>query len=290
MAPTPQTRLAFGRILAGSTAAECESQTLEFKNVRDLTRETINVVVEACLCLANAAGGEVILGIANKVAGTQAFIGTAIEPEQLKRRIFELTRPSLLVDISEERQAQVRLLAIRVPQSPEIHSDMQGRTNAQQLSSIVQKTAEEAEQVLRRLASENVAVIEPVRQTARQRHPNYRLRAEALKALGSAVPYQRRTVDEIDRKVIAHVREYGKVTNRTLQNLFDMSIQRARGVLADMVGRRLLRKTSAHERGPGVEYGPGSKFPSRADRATSKGSKKQLPLDLRNARSRVRKK
>jgi ATP-dependent DNA helicase RecG len=73
----------------------------------------------------------------------------------------------------------------------------------------------------------------------------YRLCGDVLKALGPAVPYQRRTVDEIDRKVIAHVVEYGKVTNRTVQNLLDVGINRARDVLADMVQRRILRKTCA---------------------------------------------
>jgi ATP-dependent DNA helicase RecG len=80
------------------------------------------------------------------------------------------------------------------------------------------------------------------------------------------VSYQRRTVDEIDRKVIAHVREYGKVTNRTVQNLLDVNIQRAKGILMDLVKRRILVKTSPHERGPGVEYGPGTKFPPNGKR------------------------
>jgi ATP-dependent DNA helicase RecG len=107
------------------------------------------------------------------------------------------------------------------------------------------------------------------------------LRGDVLKALGPAVPYQRRTVDEIDRKVIAHVQEYGKVTNRTVQNLLDVGINRSRDILADMVQRRLLRKTSAHERGPGVEYGPGARFPARRKRkATGKeASQGQLDLD-----------
>jgi len=70
-----------------------------------------------------------------------------------------------------------------------------------------------------------------------------------------------RTIDEMDRKIVAHVREYGRVTNRTVQNMFDFDVQRARDVLADLVGRRVLKKTSAAQRGPSVEYGRGTRFP-----------------------------
>jgi ATP-dependent DNA helicase RecG len=134
---------------------------------------------------------------------------------------------------------------------------------AVELAPIVQKSVDEAETALRRLSGEEAAILEPTRVTARRAHPAYRLRGEVLKVLGTAVPYQRRTMDEIDRKVVAHVREYGKVTNKTIQNLFDVGIQRARDILADMVARQIIVKISAHERGPGVEYGPGVKFPAR---------------------------
>lgn len=137
---------------------------------------------------------------------------------------------------------------------------------ASDLAPIVQKSIDEAETALRRLSGEDIAILEPTRATARRAHPAYRLRGDVLRALGSAVPYQRRTIDEIDRKVIAHIREYGKVTNKTIQNLFDVGVQRARDVLADMVGRGIIVKTSPHERGPGVEYGPGAKFPARKRR------------------------
>lgn len=135
--------------------------------------------------------------------------------------------------------------------------------SAQQLARLVQKSVVETEQVLRRLATDGVGLLEPTRQTVRRTNPSYRLRGDVLRELGSAVPYQRRTVDEIDRKVIAHVREYGKVTNRTVQNMLDVEVQRARGILKDMVDRHLLKKTSEAQRGPSVEYGPGSRFPGK---------------------------
>ena len=75
------------------------------------------------------------------------------------------------------------------------------------------------------------------------------------------MPYQRRTIDEIDKKLVTHVKEYRKITNKTVQNLLDVSLQKAADILADWMDRGLLVKTSAHERGPGVEYGPGPQFP-----------------------------
>ncbi len=133
--------------------------------------------------------------------------------------------------------------------------------NAGSVARLLQKSTDEAEASLRHLASERVAMVEPTRQTIRAAHPNYRLREDALKLLGSAVPYVRHTSDEIDRRVATHVREYGRVTNATVQNLFTVSMSRARQILAGLVEREVLVKTSQAQRGPGVEYGPGPRFP-----------------------------
>lgn len=148
--------------------------------------------------------------------------------------------------------------------------------NAMQLASILQKDAEEVEAVLRRLGEDDTGMLEPTRESARRRQPNYRLRSDALKKLGSAVPYQRRTTDEIDRKVIEHVREYKRVTNRTVRNLLDVSVQRAASIVGDLVKREILVKTSEAQRGPSVEYGAGPRFPSKKKQATDKSAQDQL--------------
>jgi len=149
---------------------------------------------------------------------------------------------------------------------------------ARGLVPVVQKTEDEVEVVLRRLAGDQAGMLEPTRQSSRRSHPNYRLRSEALQVLGSAVSYQRRTTDEIDRKVIEHVEEYGKVTNRTIRNLLDVSTQRAAAILGDLVSRDVLVKTSEAQRGPSVEYGRGRLFPvSRIRRR--KPSVDQLTFD-----------
>jgi ATP-dependent DNA helicase RecG len=138
--------------------------------------------------------------------------------------------------------------------------------NAGSMAPLLQKTEAEAEASLRHLASEQVAMVEPTRQTARSARPNYRLRETALKQLGSAVPYVRHTSDELDRRVINHVHGYARITNSTVQNLFNVGSPRARQILASLVERGILVKTSQAQRGPSVEYGPGPRFPPRPKR------------------------
>lgn len=146
----------------------------------------------------------------------------------------------------------------------------QRKTSADEIAPVLQKGITEAEIVLRRLSNDRPGILEPTRESGRLRKRQYRLRADALKALGTAVRYHRRTVDEIDRKVFSHLNEYGKITNRTLQNLFDIDVYRARDILADLQRRELIVRTSEAVRGPSVEYGPGPKLPRGRKRSTAR--------------------
>ena len=128
-------------------------------------------------------------------------------------------------------------------------------------SSLLQKSIEESEAVLRRLSNDSTALLERTRSTVGRSAGTYRLRSDALKGLGAAVTYQRRTSDEIDRKVIAHITEYGRITNRTLQNVFDIHVFKARDIIADLAQRGIIMKVSEAERGNKVEWGPGESFP-----------------------------
>ena len=93
--------------------------------------------------------------------------------------------------------------------------------------------------------------------------------------MGPLLAYRRRTPDEIDRKITAHVEEYGRITNRTVQRLLDVKLTRASVILGDFVDRGILTKISDYERGPGVEYGPGKKFPTPAKRKRTKPSERR---------------
>ncbi len=141
---------------------------------------------------------------------------------------------------------------------------------AEGIAPILQKGVAEAELVLRRLGQDPPGILETTRESQRGRKKQYRLRGDALKSLGTAVRYHRRTGDEIDRKVIAHISEYDKVTNRTLQNLFDIDVWRARDILADLQQREVIVRTSTVARGPNVEYGRGPKFPGQRGRPVTR--------------------
>ncbi len=137
---------------------------------------------------------------------------------------------------------------------------------AQNLAPLLQKNVDEVEDVLRRLSAEPVSMIEPTRETARRAHPSYRLREHVVRELGTAVTYRRRTADEYDRKIVSLVREAGWVNAAMVRTALDLGTQQASRVLADLVERGVLRKTSEAQRGPSVRYGPGPRFPATRSR------------------------
>ncbi len=132
--------------------------------------------------------------------------------------------------------------------------------DANRLADAVQRSAAEAQDVLRMMADEH-HLVEPTRRTASRAFPAYRLRSETLAAMGRAVEYRRRGLDETDQKIIDHIQEYGFVTNRTIQRLFDVHMFAARDILNSLRERELLDKIGEARGGKGVRYGPGAKFP-----------------------------
>jgi len=146
------------------------------------------------------------------------------------------------------------------------------KVRAADLTDLLQRPEPEVQAVLERLASDHVDLLEPTRDTARLRRPRYRLRDAPLRALGTAVGYQRRTVDEIDRKVIEIVASYGSIRNEVVKTLFNVRVERASAILRDLVNRGVLVRTSEATRGPGVEYGPGPRFPRTVRRKRVRAS------------------
>jgi ATP-dependent DNA helicase RecG len=138
--------------------------------------------------------------------------------------------------------------------------------DAIRLAESIQRSPVEAQEVLGRLADDAVSLLEPTRRSIRKPFPFYRLRNKPLAELSRAVSYRRRTLDEIDAKVVEHVNEYGFVTNKTLQRLFDVNVYAARNMLTDLRERGLVKKLGKARGGPGVKYGPGKKFPKKRSR------------------------
>ncbi len=122
------------------------------------------------------------------------------------------------------------------------------------LAAAIQRSPAEAQRILQRMSDERVA--EPTRRTAHHPVPTYRLRPEAVAGLARALTYHRRQLDGSDDKVLDHIREYGYVTNRTVQRMFDIDVYRARNLLADLRSRGLVTKIGDARGGRGVRYGP----------------------------------
>lgn len=79
--------------------------------------------------------------------------------------------------------------------------------------------------------------------------------------MSRAVAYRRRAVDDIDSKIVEHVREYGSISNRTIQRMFDLHVFAARDVITDLRARGILDKIGDAKGGTNVRYGPGASFP-----------------------------
>lgn len=140
---------------------------------------------------------------------------------------------------------------------------------ARVLAQLTQTSIDDAQRSLVRMSSGSVSLIEPTIGTARYRMPTYRLRHDAVAALGSALAYHRRDAAELEAKVVRHVREYGYINNGTVQHLLDVNVHRASAMLRDLVSRDVLAKVSEQSRGTAVRYGPGSAFPAKPRRGRS---------------------
>ncbi len=127
----------------------------------------------------------------------------------------------------------------------------------------IQRSVEDAQQLLRRLADDDRGLLEPSQGTVGRKLPNYRLRGSVLAELGPAVAYHRAPSSERERKIIEHLAEYGGINNRTVQNMFDVDVYRASAILRELVGRGILVRTSEQQRGQTVRYGPGEAVPRK---------------------------
>lgn len=142
------------------------------------------------------------------------------------------------------------------------------------LAPVLQRDPGEVEGILRHLVTDEVGLLDQARNTLTHRHGSFRLRGEAVAALGPAVEYRSRAGDDTDRKIIGLVRETGQVTGRLVREILDVHATTASRILADLVDREVLVKTSTASRGPSVTYGKGPKFP-RASRASGVSRPKQ---------------
>lgn len=135
------------------------------------------------------------------------------------------------------------------------------RLTASELSRAIQRPDIDAERVLSRMVAADLVAVQGRRSAGGEF--GYALTSRALTGLGIAVRYHKRVSDDVDEKVVGHVREYGYVTNPTIRRLLDLDLYPARDLLKRLVARRILKKAKGPERGPNVRYIPGPDFPAR---------------------------
>src|SRR5436305_9998023 len=108
---------ALGR-LDSKVADDLETQWLEIKPWQG-SKEDMKVAVEYAACFANAEGGVVVFGVADRTRGrAKAIHGAAgYDLDVWRRGIFDSTRPNLTVEVEELRvpEGTGRLLVVRVP-------------------------------------------------------------------------------------------------------------------------------------------------------------------------------
>jgi ATP-dependent DNA helicase RecG len=120
---------ALAAISAGAVADEQESETLDFKQDAREPGETIRILLETAICLANARGGAIVLGVDDDAGGVAAFLGTSLDPAVIRKRLNDLSEPPLVVTAIEHEHEGQRLIIIGVPEGMEMHSDKKGRSS-----------------------------------------------------------------------------------------------------------------------------------------------------------------
>jgi ATP-dependent DNA helicase RecG len=125
----PDVRGLLGR-LESETADSLESETLEFKAWDPgSTDKAVRDVREAVVCLANARGGTVVLGVQDRKRSRQeAIVGVppSVDVDRLRRSVYDGTDPHILVDIEELLESEGRLLVVHVPPGLPPHTTADG--------------------------------------------------------------------------------------------------------------------------------------------------------------------
>jgi len=120
-------RQALEAIDSGARASDLESELLEFKADRSDPKKTLRILAEVSICLANAQGGAILLGVDDSCEGPDAYSGTEMEVGQIRRSVFEATTPHLTVGVSELAHLGKRIVAVQVPVGAAVHALVSGR-------------------------------------------------------------------------------------------------------------------------------------------------------------------
>lgn len=125
-------------IEAGATADSLESEILDFKEDpavhprnRNPDASLVEFLIDEAVCFSNADNGNafIVLGVADKKSGPEAFTGTQRELDWLIRKIFEGTQPNIHVEADELEWCGARLIVLRVPRGITLYQRPKGQAS-----------------------------------------------------------------------------------------------------------------------------------------------------------------
>lgn len=117
--------------LDGNSADAIESETVECKpwnTDSGRLKEQLREIRELVVCLANARGGVLLLGIQDrKRTRKDAITGVGdLKIEAIRKAVYDGTDPHILADIEELIEPEARILVIHVPEGLGIHTTSEG--------------------------------------------------------------------------------------------------------------------------------------------------------------------
>lgn len=116
-------------IRGGAVPRDLESDQLEFKQEESADpRRSLEMLADAVVCLANAEGGTIVVGLVDSTGGPAAFRGvsTRLTADVIRKGIFDRTRPSLSVPVAEIFEESARLVVITVPKGAVFYANAAG--------------------------------------------------------------------------------------------------------------------------------------------------------------------
>jgi len=122
------------QIKTTTPAHALETQQLDFKRFPSTSsqenhkKKLSSLLREYTVAFANADGDTLLLGIENNITSPEAITGCHnYNIEEMRRMIFDGTRPPIITEIEELLQPEGMVLAIKVPKSSRIHSTSSGK-------------------------------------------------------------------------------------------------------------------------------------------------------------------
>lgn len=114
--------------LNGESADALEDEELEFKLWEDSLKSLFSTLREAVVCLANARGGWIVVGVRDKAKTRREAIQGAGQCDLagIRRAIYDGTDPHILIEVEELIEVEGRLLLIHVPRGIPPHTTSDG--------------------------------------------------------------------------------------------------------------------------------------------------------------------